>query len=200
MLQDNDNTISVGIIADPSNYAAEQFFEKQLSLTISRDSDLNPYRVTSDALTQSISSRLLTDEISGKLNKGYQVVVAILGVPDASGYKTDIHGLLNAWERSAQKPALLLVSNRPELTREMVESWAGWKQLPQELKSAIKVNDEYLVINANKSLEAIQERAACACNLKRQLCESLNAVVQPIIMRPVFTQSSQISMPYVVKG
>jgi hypothetical protein len=200
MLQVNDNTINVGIIADPSNYAAEQFFEKQLSLIISRDSDSNPYSVTSDALTQSISSRLLTDEISSKLNKGYQVVVAILGVPDASGYKTDVHGLLNAWERSAQKPALLLVSNRPELTREMVESWQGWKQLPQELKAAIRVNDEYLVINANKSLEAIKERAQCACDLKRQLCESLNAAVEPLIMRPVFTQSSVLAMPYVVKG
>ncbi len=194
-----ENTVVVGIVADPCNYAAEQFFEKQLSLSTSKCPNCKGYSIVPDALTHSVSSSANMAEISAKFNKGYHVVVAIVGVPDASGYKNDIHGLLNAWERSHEKPALLLVSNQPEKTRKIVESWHGWNSLPTELKNAIKVNDDYLIINGAKALDVIKERVETSKSLQQALTYASDTHIDPVVMRPAFSMSGQFAMPYVVK-
>jgi len=152
-----------------------------------------------DPLTHSINSSSTGAEISSKFDKGYRVVVAIVGVPDASGYKNDVHGLLEAWERSKAKPALLLVSNQPEQTRKMVESWRGWNALPEQLKSAIKVNDEYLIINGAKALDVIKERVETADNMRQTIAHASESRITPMVVKPTFSMGRQFAMPYVVK-
>lgn len=194
-----DDEVAVGIVADPSNYSAEQFFEKQLALSTAKCPDCRHYKVTPDPLTQNIGNHSHTMEIGSKFNKGYQVVIAIVGIPDASSYKEDMHRLLDGWKNAADKPALLLVSSVPELTRRIVESWDEWESLPDELKAAIKVNDEYLVINGNKALDVLKERVKASKALQDALSRSLSNDLDGRVAEPTFTRSKTLSVPPVRK-
>ena len=152
-------SLRIGIIADAANAAVEEGFETQLR-RVNTPKNAPTLEITADPLLATHRCADVRQQLSNKLNAGYDVVVAMLGVPGTSQYPEEINNLLEAWSQ-AKKPLLLLASPSPATTQEIIDRWPGWEALSRrmnqpvaELKKAVQVNDEYLVAQSGEKAYA----------------------------------------------
>lgn len=180
---DSIAAVKIGVVSDVPNGCVEEPFERQLLRAAKADPATRHYDIASDPMLVSMTSGEAPRLLSGKLNKGYKAVVALLGVPSSSDYESHIHALLNTWS-AGKKPALLLASAEPALTRKYVESWPGWELLAKrlrkpaaEIKKAVMVNDEYIVAQGGE--KALAQLKNCV-----KVADQLESVLVPPTMQP----------------
>lgn len=182
----------IGIIADIPHAQSEQSLESLIKIASDQpDCRFRP-TITADSLLATHSCTAIHPQLIEKLNRGYDVVAALIGIPGASHYTRDIHNLLDAWAQ-AQRPVLLIATPDQQAARTAINGWPGWQNLslrtvqPVELlQQAVQVNREYLLAQSGEKLLAQLEDCAA---ISQQLKPLLNPREKPVfsVIRPSIT-------------
>lgn len=177
----------IGIVADTANAMIEGPFESHLLRAIRAEaSPARALRVSAAPLMNPLHTPQGGRELREQLNRDFLLVVAMLGIPDASDYEQVIHQLLGAWS-DAKKPVLLIAGDNPGATRAALDSWQGWELLAMRLQHPAETVRQAVIVNEEHLIAQSGEKALAQIRHGVRLAESLQPVLLQKRQRPLLT-------------